>query len=128
MKILPRTLSAAEPLAKSIDANRTIHRSVEITIEREFLAVTSQSGSSFIALCPACRSDVLLLTVEAAALAAAASPREIYRWLETGKLHFQELPTGKVFICSRSLKTFKSPTQESATPQKSGQISPEEPK
>ena len=123
MKILPRTLSAAEPLAKSIDANRTIHRSVEITIEREFLAVTSQPGSSFVALCPTCRADVLMLTAEAAALAAAVSPREIYRWLETGKLHFQELPTGKVFICSQSLKAFERPAQESASPQKPGQIS-----
>ena len=106
MKILPRTVPAGEPPAKEIDPPRTVQRSIEITIEREFLAVVNQPGSSFTALCSRCRMDVLMLTAEAAALATGSSPREVYRWLESGQLHFQELPTGKIYICSLSLKPF----------------------
>jgi hypothetical protein len=51
--------------------------------------------------------DVLMLTPEAAAIATGRSPREVYRWVESGQLHFQELPTGKIYICSVSLKPFQ---------------------
>jgi hypothetical protein len=107
MKILPRTLPASKSPAQEIDAPKAIRRSIEITVEREFLALVNDPGAGFIALCPECARDVLLLSAEAAALTAGVSAREIYRWLEGGTLHFQELSNNKVYLCSESLKSIE---------------------
>lgn len=109
MRIIPRTLSVAESHAKENNPTRTIRRSVEITVEREYLAIVNQPGSSFTALCPECNQDVTMLSAEAAAHSITTTPREIYRWLDSGKLHFQELPTGKVYVCSASLHRLERP-------------------
>jgi hypothetical protein len=121
MKILSRTPSASEPPAKEIDKPKTIQRSIEITVEREFLAMVNQPGAAFIALCAVCGKDVLLLSPDAAALTAGTSPREVYRWLEAGQLHFQELPNGKVYLCSESLKSFERPGPQSPEQLSSGE-------
>lgn len=81
----------------------TGYRRVEITVEREVLSVEYQTAPNIGGWCEQCGKDVLLLAVEAAAAAQGISPREIYRWVEESKLHFQESPNGTVFICSESL-------------------------
>jgi hypothetical protein len=80
-----------------------IRRRVEITVERETVSMVYQPAANIHGRCEQCGKDVLLLSAEAAAAAASTSPREIYRWLDENKLHFQESPGGTVFICSESL-------------------------
>ncbi len=84
----------------------TIHRRVEITVEREVVSVEYVPVANVTAWCEQCGKDVLMLTAEAAAAERNISPREIYRWLDENKLHFQESPGRTVFICSESLAQF----------------------
>jgi hypothetical protein len=83
---------------------RIVQRRVEITVEREVVSVEYVPTANVTAWCEQCGRDVLMLTAEAAAVERNTSPREIYRWLDENKLHFQESPGGTVFICSESLK------------------------
>ena len=88
-----------------------VHRRVEITVEREVVSVLHQLGPGFHSLCIKCEQDVLKLTPESAAAASGTTPREIYRWCDEKKLHFEELADGRVFICAESLKAFLQGTQ-----------------
>ena len=83
----------------------TVHRRVEITVEREVVSVEYLPPANITGWCQQCGKTVLMLTAEAAAAAHGTSPREVYRWLDDNKLHFQESPSGTVFICSESLNT-----------------------
>lgn len=44
-----------------------------------------------------------MLAPDKAALLAGVSPRTMYRWVETGRVHFAESPDGQLFICLASL-------------------------
>lgn len=81
-----------------------VHRRVEITVEREVVSVVYQPAANITGRCEQCGKDVLLMSADAAAAARNISTREIYRWLDENKLHFQESPAGTVSICSESLK------------------------
>jgi hypothetical protein len=93
------------PEANKAFSQTVTHRRVEITVEREVVSVLYQPVANITGRCEQCGTDVLLLSAEAAAAAAGTSPREIYRWLDENKVHFQESPNGTVFVCSESLNT-----------------------
>ena len=77
----------------------------EITIEvDELLLIGTRQGGSFRIWCPACETEVAMVTPEQAAAAAGVSSRTIYRWLEEAKVHFTEEPGGSLFICADSLQ------------------------
>jgi hypothetical protein len=88
-----------------------VHRRVEITVEREIVSVLHQMPPGFTSLCIKCERDVLKLTPESAAAASGTTPREIYRWLDERKLHFEELADGQVFVCAESLRDLLQGTQ-----------------
>ena len=52
--------------------------------------------------CKKCCKGMDMLTAEAAAARAGVSPREIYRCIESGELHFVETIDGALLICSGS--------------------------
>jgi hypothetical protein len=104
VKRFTHTVPAESSAAQKIGEGTVLHRRVEITLEREVLQVMYQPGASFTGRCEECGKDVTLLSAEAAAAEASVTPREIYRWIEEETLHFRELPTGKVFVCSESLR------------------------
>lgn len=58
--------------------------------------------------CAACNRQVWMLTAEQAAAICECSRRRIYRWIESGLLHFIEQGDGIVLICGRSLKARQS--------------------
>jgi hypothetical protein len=103
-------VSAGQVPGKADQQPALVHRRVEITVEREVVSVIHQPGTSFTSLCPQCKRDVLKLTPEAAAAATGITPREIYRGIDEEKLHFDELPTGQVFVCSESLRLLTQAT------------------
>lgn len=53
--------------------------------------------------CEKCGSTVLAAGPEAAAAATSVSPREIYRRVESGAVHFQESADGRLLVCLDSL-------------------------
>jgi hypothetical protein len=80
----------------------TVTRRVEITVEREVLSVAYQPAAGVVGRCEQCGRDVLLLSPEAAAATRGVTTREIYRRLEEKELHFQELESGTILLCSAS--------------------------
>ena len=51
--------------------------------------------------CPQCSTGMLIL--ERAARLSRFTPRQLYRWVEEGRLHFCELADGRVAICGQTL-------------------------
>ena len=51
--------------------------------------------------CPQCSTGMLML--ERAAQLSRCTPRQLYRWVEEGRLHFCELADGGMAICGQTL-------------------------
>jgi hypothetical protein len=81
-------------------------RKSEKTIElHEFYVIRSSSGS-LPPLCAECSTpDAFMVTTEQAAAVAKVSVRVIFRWLESGAIHFVEGADGSLAVCLRSLPT-----------------------
>ena len=78
-------------------------RRIEITVETDQVLLISKPGRSAPAWCGECNRRVRMATAEQAALLAGVSVRQIYRWVEAGKLHFTETPEGLLLVCLNSL-------------------------
>ena len=79
---------------------RRIKKTVEI---HEFYAIRTASGS-LPALCPDCPTgDAIMLAPEQASVLAHVPTRMIYRWFETGVIHYREAPDGSLLVCLKSL-------------------------
>lgn len=70
------------------------------TRERIFVRGGSQTEQLF---CKFCDAETVLIAPERAAVALNLTTREIYRRIESGKVHFIETSNGLVFICLSSL-------------------------
>ena len=79
-------------------------RRTEKTVEiHEFYVVRTASGS-LPPICADCSTgDALMVAPEQAAVLAKVPIRVIYRWVETGSVHFREDPNGSLFVCLKSL-------------------------
>ena len=79
-------------------------RRTEKTVEiHEFYAIRTASGS-LPALCADCATgDAIMLAPEHAAVLAQVTTRMIYRWVESGAIHYREVPDGSLIVCVRSL-------------------------
>lgn len=56
-------------------------------------------------LCAECRDSAGMLTPAEAASLRRVSQMTIYRWVESGTIHFTETPDGELFVCLNSLPT-----------------------
>jgi hypothetical protein len=54
--------------------------------------------------CAACGSKTQTLTVEQAAGVCSVIQRIIFRLVGVNRLHFNEMPAGKLLICAKSLR------------------------
>ena len=86
-----------------------LRRRIQITIERRQVTWGHADQLPLLGLCPVCRSEVHMLSAEAAARAAGISPRMLYRWIEENRVHFQESNDGTVLVCENSLLPNKGP-------------------
>ncbi len=77
-------------------------RKTEITFEVEETIILRQEARKFEVFCPQCQSPVEMLTTETAAAFLGLSEREIFRLIETGKIHFVEAE--RVFVCREFLR------------------------
>jgi hypothetical protein len=73
----------------------------EIEIELSETIAYSHRNERFETFCPECKSVVEMSTPQVAAILTRSTEREIYRLVETGKIHFVE--TDRVLICLKSL-------------------------
>ena len=78
-------------------------RRTEMTIETHRVFVMSSSGNSRLGYCPQCAAETRMIMPEAAALMSCVSTRTIFRWVETGRIHFMETSEGILFVCLQSL-------------------------
>lgn len=78
-------------------------RQTEICLEIEE-AVAIRMNSVVIANCRGCRKQTRMLSANEAAMIAKLSTREIYRYVEAGRLHFSEDQNGLLFVCFASLR------------------------
>ena len=77
-------------------------RRTVITIETDRIIIR---GSRPAALwCERCAAGVPMVTPEQAARLFGATPRAIYRMVESGELHYLETPFGRLLICCVSLQ------------------------
>ena len=88
-------------------------RRTEITVEtRKLTIIRQRSNCAARAWCDACAAEVELLAPEQAAALAGLATRALYRQIEAGCLHFQELADGRLFICLTSLFTVNDPKEK----------------
>ena len=81
---------------------RRAEKMVEI---HEFYVIRSASGS-LAALCVDCSTgDAIMVAPEQAAVMAQVPVRMIYRWVETGRIHYKEGSNGSIIVCVKSLPT-----------------------
>ena len=77
----------------------------QIEIELSETIAYSRRSERFETFCPQCKSLVEMSTPQIAAILTRSNEREIYRLIETDKVHFVE--TDRVLICLNSLTEFK---------------------
>jgi hypothetical protein len=78
-------------------------RKTEIHFEIEE-AFAIRTHTVLIAYCHECRRQSRMIAANEAAFVARLSAREIYRFVETGRLHFTEDRGGLLYVCTDSLK------------------------
>ena|SRR5262249_36053111 len=89
---------------------RRIVRTREVNIEtEEEIALSNQGQRSRLTWCPACRSQVEMVTPELAARMNGVSALTIYRWIEAGAVHFIE-DCGYLLICVPTIRHAASHT------------------
>ena len=76
----------------------------EITVEVDRWVVINRQRK--IGWCADCSRHVEMLSVDEAALFAQVNSRTIFRWAESGALHFSETPEGLMLICAVNLDRF----------------------
>ena len=76
---------------------------MEITLERDEFSVIRRPVHRAPTWCTQCEGSVQMITPDEAVAVAGRSAREIYRWVEAGRVHFLETPQGLLSICLRSL-------------------------
>ena len=79
-------------------------RRTEQTVEiHEFYVIRPASGS-LPALCLECSTgDAIMVAPEQAAAMTQVPVRMIYRWVETGGIHYREGSDGSIVVCLKSL-------------------------
>lgn len=76
---------------------------MEITIESSRFVAAAMPRIQKIACCPKCLAVVKMISPEEASTLSGVSVREIFRWVEGGRVHFIETREGLLFICANSL-------------------------
>lgn len=72
-----------------------------ISETKQFAVLIGPAAASDI-LCKLCGEKSAMISPLLAAKLSRTSTREVYRLIETGKVHFIEMPDSQVFVCSVS--------------------------
>jgi hypothetical protein len=77
-------------------------RITEIAVETEE-TLTVRIHRTIATRCYMCKADVAMVRPETAARLTGLRPREIYRRVEAGTVHFRESVDGNVYVCLDSI-------------------------
>jgi Domain of unknown function (DUF4124) len=83
----------------------------EITIRTDEVVILRTNRRESRICCQQCQGETLMITPEEAKALANTSAREIYRWVETGQIHYTESPDGSVLLCPDSILRMLKPGQ-----------------
>ncbi|HEX8998625.1 MAG TPA: hypothetical protein VGB07_01925 [Blastocatellia bacterium] len=91
----------------------TTRRITEIEIETHELLIIRRKGHAVRPLCQECGETETMATPDEAALLIGDSLRTVFRWIESGTIHFTETADGGLYICTNSLP---QANQQAVTP------------
>lgn len=77
-------------------------RRIEVSIEKQEVWVIKRPRRDAV-WCGECAERVGMFPPEEVARLYGVSPRNIYQWMEAGRLHFTETMEGEVFVCLASV-------------------------
>jgi len=83
----------------------------EITIRTDEVVILRTNRRESLISCQQCQGETFMITPEEAKALANTSLREIYRWVETGQIHYTESPDGSVLLCPDSILRMLKPGQ-----------------
>jgi hypothetical protein len=78
-------------------------KKTEIIVEREQVLVIRRLDDRQPRWCAECAEQAQMLSVDEGAALAQVSARAVYRWVESGQLHFVETEDGSLLVCINSL-------------------------
>jgi hypothetical protein len=78
-------------------------RKATITVETERLLIIQRSNQALNLWCRDCKAEVTMLGLNAAAVLAGLSHREIFQLAESHRVHFIETAEGRALFCVESL-------------------------
>ena len=83
-----------------------IRRTTAISIQTDEALIVRRDRSSAPVMCQQCSAATVtpMLTPEEAAGRVQRSVRDIFRMIEAGQLHFQEISAGTILVCPESLR------------------------
>jgi hypothetical protein len=85
-----------------------VKQKIRITVTHENYVSLRGAGALGAAWCPRCAAVVTMLTPDQAAALADVGTRQIFRWLESDRLHFVETGSTSPLVCLASLPTAAS--------------------
>jgi hypothetical protein len=74
-----------------------------VTIRTEEALILRTNRRQIRISCQQCQSETSIITLEEAMAFADTSAREIYRWVETGMVHYTEDRDGSLRLCADSI-------------------------
>ena len=90
-----------------------MQKRTEITIETERLLVINQRHERVGLWCGHCATTLPMLTVDVASRIAGVTALEIFRLMESGKIHTGITREGRLFVCPNSI-AFQLPDKSSS--------------
>ena len=78
-------------------------KTTEVIIEADEISVACRVARPVLCRCESCAGDVEMVTPETAAFLRGTTARNIYRLVESGAVHFVEMPSGELLICANSI-------------------------
>jgi hypothetical protein len=81
----------------------------EITIRTKEVVILRTNCRESRISCQQCQGETLMIKPEEAMALAQTSAREIYRWAETGQIHYTESPDGSLLLCPDSILRMLKP-------------------
>lgn len=78
-------------------------KTTEVIIETDEIFVALRTPAPVLRRCESCSVEVEMVTPETAAFMRGTPPRNIYRLVERGAVHFVETPSGELLLCADSI-------------------------
>lgn len=82
---------------------RRMRKTTQIELEMQEVVFSAPGSNPLTAWCPGCARESLMDSPEKAAQLAGVRVRAVYRWVESGDVHFTEAQGGALLVCLASL-------------------------